>query len=191
MPLAWSGPAPPKATNVKSRASSPTVDGDDADRIRHVLVRHLNDGLRRLLDSHAERRAKLRQFLMRLVSVQPHFSREEVVRVEPAQHQVRVGDRYVIAALVVANGSGVCSGALRADAQEASFVDPGDAAAAGADRRKIDERRRDRESPLDLVVRVVRNLPLPHDSDIATRAAHVERHKVLVMRQFPEKSAPR
>ena len=106
-----------------------------------------------------------------------------------AQHEVRVGDRDLFAALVVANRPGVRPGALRADAQEAALVDPGDAAAAGADRGEVDERRGNRQPPLDLVVGVVGDLPVPHDADVTARAAHVERDEVFVPGQLAEEAA--
>ena len=69
---------------------------------------------------------------------------EEVVGVDAAEHDVRVGDGRLGAALAVADGRGVGARALRADAQRAARVEPGDRAAAGADREDLDHRREHR-----------------------------------------------
>ena len=58
---------------------------------------------------------------------------EEVVRVEPPQREIGVGDGDLLAAGVVADRAGIGPGALRADAEETALVDPGDRAAARAD----------------------------------------------------------
>ena len=70
--------------------------------------------------------------------VQAHLAAQEVVRVQVAQHQVRVGDGGLPASEAVADGPGVGPRALRADLDQSQVVDAGDAAAAGPDLDEVD-----------------------------------------------------
>src|SRR5437764_386042 len=70
--------------------------------------------------------------------------------------------------------------ATRADSQEAARVDPGDRAAAGADRLDVDQRHRRRQAPLDLVFGRVSLRAVDEDPDVGARAAHVEREHVAL-----------
>ena len=82
------------------------------------------------------------------------------------------------AAAAVAGRAGLRARALRADAQEAAGVDPGDRAAARADRLDVDQRHRGRDAPFDLVLGRVALLAVDEDADVGARAAHVEREHV-------------
>ena len=74
----------------------------------------------------------------RRVDVELHLAAEEAVGVEVAEHGRRIGDGRALAAAPVARRAGVGAGALWADPQQAARVDPGDRAAAGADRSHVD-----------------------------------------------------
>ena len=66
--------------------------------------------------------------------IERHAPAVEIVRIEIAEHDAGVGHRRLVAAAAVAGRPRHGAGALRADAQQAAGVDPGDRAAAGADR---------------------------------------------------------
>ena len=92
------------------------LDGQDPDRVRHVLVAHPHHG------AGGER------------PVERELAAEEECGIEPAEREVRIGDRRLLAAAPVAGRSrdGAC--ALRPDLEEAAGVDPSDRAAARPDR---------------------------------------------------------
>ena len=81
----------------------------------------------------------------------------------------------------VAGGAGIGAGALRADPQHAAVVDPGDRAAARADRDDVEHRRADRQA-VDLAFRGERGAAVLHQADVGRGAAHVEGDQVLEAR---------
>ena len=94
---------------------------------------------------------------------------------QPAEDQVRVGHRGLLAATAVAGRAGVGARALRADAQRAAAVDPRDRAAARADRVDVDHRQADGQ-PGDLALdgQLGLGAALGEEERVAARAAHVE-----------------
>ena len=70
-------------------------------------------------------------------------SSEQMGTAQASEHHVRVGDRRAISASAVAGRAGLGARARRADAQRAARIDPGDAAAARAHLRQIDDRHAD------------------------------------------------
>ena len=106
---------------------------------------------------------------------------EERAGPDGADHDMRVGRRGLGAALAVAGRPGIGAGALRADAQHAAIVDPGDRAAAGADRDDVEHRRADRQA-VDLAFRGERRPSVLHQADVGRGAAHVEGDQVLEAR---------
>ena len=64
--------------------------------------------------------------------IQRHRPAQKIIRIEITKNEIGIGHRRQRAAETVAGWPGAGSGALRADLQQAQFVDPGDAAAAGA-----------------------------------------------------------
>ena len=85
----------------------------------------------------AVRRASLWR-ARRGVDVEGDLARRGSTRVEAAEDEVGVGDGRVGAAAAVAGRTRVGAGAVRTDAEHAAGVDPGDAAAAGADLDEVD-----------------------------------------------------
>ena len=83
------------------------------------------------------------------------------------------------AAVAVAGRPGPRAGALRADPQHAALVDPGDRAAAGADRADVDHRDLDRHAPFDLEGGGEALLAADHGRDVGRGAAHVERDQMV------------
>ncbi len=92
-----------------------------------------------------------------------------------------VGDGGLAAAFAVAGRPRIGAGALRADPQHAAVVDPGDRAAARADRDDVEDGRADRQ-PVDLAFRGERRLSVLHQADVGRGAAHVEGDEVLEAR---------
>ena len=76
--------------------------------------------------------------------VKGDFAAEEIVRVEPSQYEVGVGDRGLRPALAIADRPGVGSGALGTNPQDAAGIYPGDGPAACADFYEVDYWRADR-----------------------------------------------
>ena len=115
---------------------------DQVERVDHRGVRDLDDAVRRLVTSRpsgfAQRSSIARA---RALDVEADLAAEEVVGVEPAEHDVRVGDGRLGAAAPVADRAGVGARAPRADAQQPARVDPRDRAAARADLDEVDDRR--------------------------------------------------
>ena len=86
------GPAPPNAISASSRMSSPALDGDQPDRVGHVLV----GDLARWPAPWRADRARSRRPTRATASlarrdVQRHVATQEVVGVQPAQDEVGVG----------------------------------------------------------------------------------------------------
>ncbi len=104
--------------------------------------------------------------------------------VEPAQQQVGVGDRGLLAAAPVARRPRVGARRARAHAQGAARVAPGDRAAAGADRVHVDHRQRERAAA-HLAPVPDRRRAAADQRHVAGGAAHVEPHRVAAGRAAP------
>ena len=74
------------------------------------------------------------------VGLQRQLAAGEIGGVEIAEHDRGVGDGRLGAAAAIAGGAGLGAGRARADAQATRAVDPGDAAAAGAQRHDVEHR---------------------------------------------------
>ena len=120
---------------------------DEADRVRHVLVCDPDGRQRRGFGREAQRVAEPGEGVARGGRVDLHPAAEEVVRVEPAEHEIRVGRRRLGSALAVCDRARLGAGAPRPHVQEAALVEPADRASAGADRRHRDAGDADRGSP--------------------------------------------
>src|SRR5207302_8634423 len=73
-------------------------------------------------------------------------STQQMILAQPLQQNVRVGDSGMYSADAVAGRPWFRARALGADSQHAAAVEPGDAAASGADGMHIDCRRLDRQA---------------------------------------------
>ena len=78
-----------------------------ADGVGHVAVDDGEHAFGRLVLVHAEGLGKLRQRLVGPLGRESHLAAEEVVGIQPAEHEVGVGDRGRIAAPAVAGGAGL------------------------------------------------------------------------------------
>ena len=156
-------------------------------RARDVLVDHLVNAPRGAQDVHAKRACDLGIHQRpRVRRVERHFAAEERRRVEKAEQQVGIGQSRMHATLAVADRARTRAGAARPDAQCATLVDIGQAAAARADLDHVDHRNLDRQAAafLELVhsrhfqlVALLRRAVMD-EAALGRRAAHVERQHV-------------
>ena len=152
-PRACSGPAPPKAMSAKLARVEPAVDRDQPDRVGHVLVGDVARPRARLLGASSPRRvAERRRARARAASRSSAIApAEEVRRVEPAEHEVGVGHGRLGRRRGRRRRARGRRPALRGPTcSRPPRVDPGDRAAAGADRRDRDARDGDREAEGEL-----------------------------------------
>ena len=111
-----------------------------------------------------------------------------IVAAAPARAIVRLSPHATDGSPHPATGSPDAP-SLPPDAQEPAPVDPGDAATAGADGGDVDRRNRYGKAELNLEVSRIANSAAADQADVATRAPHVEGHKVLKPDKLPEEVA--
>jgi hypothetical protein len=113
-----------------------------------------------------------------------HLAAEEVIRIEPAEHQVGVGHGGFGAAEAVADRPGLRAGTARSDLhQSGRRLDPRDRSAARADLDHVDDRHFQRQSgALDeaahapgLEIELVMRRTVLHQAHLGGGPAHVER----------------
>ena len=155
------------------------ADRDQADGVGHVRVGDLDDRLGGLQRLEPERladgpRARARRRAASSVIAPPISS-------EPRRPSTTLASVFVglVVAAAVARRARVGAGRLRAVAQRAGLVDPGQRAAAGADRQHLDRREADRVAVLDEPLLRDPLLALVDERDVGARAAHVEADRVL------------
>ena len=101
-------------------------------------------------------------------------------RIEAAQNHLRISYGRLLAAFAIAGRAGIGAGRARADAKGAAFIDIGDGAAAGANRRQIDHRREDGIAAHHGVARVHdAHFAAWHDTDIGRSATNIDRNQIL------------
>ena len=105
--------------------------------------------------------------------VEPDAPAEEARWIERSEDEVRVRHRRGFAAPSVGRGPGIRAGALRADRERAEPVDPGDAAAAGADREDVALREVHGVSGR-VATKPHLRVAVDDEAHIGGRAAHVE-----------------
>ena len=153
-------------------------DRDLAHGERHLGDRDIDDRLRRAGRAHRERIGDLLQDPQgRGLGVERHLTAEEIIRIEPPQHEIRVGDRRLGSPAAVAYRPGIGTRALRADLERSDLVDPGDAAAARTHLDQIDHRHHDRVAArvsADVVARGHGGLAFAYQARLGGGAAHIE-----------------
>ena len=190
---ACSGPAPPNAISAKSRGSRPRSTA--ISRIAFAMfssavrTRGQRRGLGRA--GRARRRARRRRSRAAL-GVERHRAAEEVVRVEPAEHQVGVGQR-----------SARCRPCRRRPGPARPRRSAARRAAGRPCRSRRSSRRRRRscctatQGMLTGMPNATWNSlayccsPLEHEADVAARAAHVEREDATGCRAARRRSGRR
>ena len=165
----------------------PLLDGQRADRLRHLGVRHVADALGQLARLEPQLAAQLRDRRARRLDVERHRAAREAALVHAAEHEVGVGDGRPRAAAAVARGSRVGAGALRPDAQ-AARLGVGQRAAARPDRVDVDDRHHQRE-PLQLGLRGDVRGAVDDERDVEARPAHVDADQVAPPEQASERDA--
>ena len=117
------------------------LDRHLAHQVGHVRVDDLDDSPRGLDDVQAQRRGDaLGDRLAGALDVEPRAAAKEVGRVQPAQHQVGVGDRGLRAARAVADRARLRARAGRSDREHALRAHARDTPAAGADGVHVEHR---------------------------------------------------
>ena len=157
-------------------------DCDLADRGHHVLGGDREHACRGLAPVHLQRRGELVKCGLGTRGLELHRAAEEVVRVEVAEHQCRVGHGGLGAPASVAGGSRVSARAARPDAHEAASVHPGDRAAASTDRVDVDAGETgDVSGELGANPALVGegDLPVAHQADVEARPAGVDHDQVI------------
>ena len=125
----------------------------------------------------------------RAVGVENHLAAEKIVGIEPAEHDVGVGDGRFRAAAAITDRPGIGARALRPDLERTDVVSPGDAAAAGADLDHVDHRQHDRMAAgvaADVIAGRQRRLAVAHQACLRGRAAHVERNHIGKAKLFAD-----
>src|SRR4029079_10977033 len=143
------------------------LDGQDPDRVRHVLVANPHHGGCGLELGVLEPLSQSSQGAGGERPVERELSAEEECGIEPAEHEVRVGDRRLLAAAAVAGRSRNGASALRPDLEEAAGRDPSHLAAARPDRPRRDAWHADWEAELELEVGRIERLALEGHADNA------------------------
>ena len=83
--------------------------------------------------------------------IQPgQFAADRTVQIDPSQHQIGVGDRGPVIAEAIGDRTGVGTGALRPNLQQAATIDMGNRATTRADGRYLDHRRANHRTEIDL-----------------------------------------
>ena len=168
------------------------LDRVDACRGRHVLVDQLVNPPGRAHRLEAERPADPRfDRARRGRGIEAHLAAEKELRVEIAEHQIGIGHGRLVAALPVAGRARIGAGAVRPDLEQPEAVDPGDAAAAGADLDHLDHRHLDRQAAALLEAVLAVDLEICRDQGFAMLdqaglgggAAHVEREQARAVDQ--------
>ena len=181
---AWSGPAPPKATRVKSRGSWAPLHRDGADRAHHVGDHHPDRPVRGSFHLASELACDACERPRGPVAVQGHPPAEQPSTRQPAEQQVGVGDGRGGSAPTVAGRAGVRPRALRPDLEQSIPVEPGDGAAARPDRLYVDAREPDRKAGHRTLEGDVRP-QVPHQRDVRAGPAHVEGDEIAGTRAAP------
>ena len=167
-------PAPPKDTSVNSRGSSPanTVRSRIASAITELATRNIPAAVANALSPSSPARTPITRSAA--ARVEPHPPAEEELGVEQAEHDVRVGHRRAARRRARRTPRRArrprSAGPTRSEPPRA---DPADRAAAGADRRDVDHRRRQRLAVEELQRRGA-HLAAVHEPDVGARPAHVE-----------------
>ena len=158
------------------------ADRDQADALDHLRVHHAMDTERRVLHRQSEwsRDAPL-DGSARQRRIERHGTAGEIGGIEPAKHDRCVGDGGFLAATPVAGGAWLGARRMRADTQPAGAIEPGDGAAAGADRIHIDHRHAHR-IPGDVALRADHRFAAFHQRDVAGGAADIDGDEVAAPR---------
>ena len=165
----------------------PAVGRHEAERLRHVRVRDIDDALRDALAGEAERLGERVERAAGRLDVQLQVAGEKELGRETPEHDVRVGRRRLRSATAVAGGARVGAGAARPHLEDPGRVDPGEAAAARPDRARVDHRQRDRHAVLELLEVREGRLGARQQAGLEAGAAHVTGDQVTQADRLAER----
>ena len=165
----------------------PLLDGDRPHRVRHLRVDDREHPLGELGRPEPDLAPRPSERALGRALVERHPAAEEVARVEPAEEEVRVGHGRLRSAAPVAGRARIGAGALRPDAQ-AARLEPGERAAAGADRVDVDERHQHGQA-LELGLGRDGRLAVDDEAEVERRAAHVDAEQVAPAGRAGERRA--
>ena len=145
-----------------------------ADRARHLVVRNAHDRRRHVHRIEPERLAeRFGEDGFDLPEIGFSLDPEEFLRIEPSEHEVRVGDRRLGAAAPVADRPRMGARAARPDAQHAVLAEVGDRAAARADGVHVHHRHVHRHRVFDFKFGGHLRHAVEDQSDVGRGPAHV------------------
>jgi len=156
---------------------APAFGGDPLDGAHDAHLSEADHAVGDLLDHEAKPGGQRLQRPAGRLRVHRHAPAEKSVRPERAAHQMGVRHCRPVAAAPVAGRPRRRAGGVRADAQQAAVIDPGDGAAAGPDRHDVDHRRLHRQA-VDAGHGGKLGPAVGDQRDIGAGAAHVERDQV-------------
>ena len=160
---------------------APALGRDELDGAHDVGVGELQCRGSGLLDAQRKALGQRLEGAACGFAVELHTAAEEGTRPDRADDDMGVGGRGLGAAAAITGRAGIGAGALRADAQHAAIVDPGERAAAGAHGNDVEHGRADRQA-VDLGLGGQRGPAILHQADVGRGATHVEGDEILVAR---------
>ena len=173
--------APPPATSTASRGSIPRPSVMSSIARTMCSVASRSTAIAASSTVRFSRAADVAlQRLPRGVHVERDRATEEVAGIDVPEHDRRVGDRRAHAAARVTGRARIGARAARPDAKQAALVDPGDAAAAGADALDVDRREPGEVAlvlPAEPRLARPRDPTVAHEADVVARAAGVGDHR--------------
>ena len=169
-----------EVTRVKAAAYGLLLD-----LLNHIVVHDIDDAECRLVEILPQRLTDmLHDRLFREVLANLHATTEQL-RAQSPEDDVRIGDRRLRAAAVVARRTRHSPRTLRANAEEATLIDIGDGAATCANRAHIDHRHH-RGVTADLRVEQMLHtgLEVGQHGDIGRCTANIEGDDILNIREL-------
>ena len=179
--------------NGVKRPGAAEGEQDEVARVAPALQRHQPDGAGHLVVGHAhdggggrdriERQMRadlLVDDVVHLVEPSAAFHAEQRIRIQPAEEEIGVGDRGLLAPAAVGDGAGLGARALRSHVKNARARHASDRAAAGADGVDVDHGHAHGQTVAHLLVGAHRGRPAHDHADVEAGAAHVARDHVGV-----------
>ncbi len=195
------GPGTPEPNQHEVPGVVSTLDGHQSKGVHHRGVGNLDNSVRRAFDRQAEWfRTSLANRLASTRKVKRHFATGKVVRVEPAKHQVGVGNSRFSTAKAIANRPGFGSCRMRPNPQRPAGIDPRYRTTTGTYFDEVHDRspnrvaRRSTERPGAVLCRAANTVILRHmglsiadEAGLGGRTAHVERYDIRVPQRRSER----
>ena len=171
-----SGPAPPKPISVKLRGSMPLAT-EFALMASAILLLMIFRTPSAALSMESPSGSAIRFSIALYDSAASIFdvAAEEMLGIEPSQHDLRVGDGRLLSALTVASRAWHGARRARTDPERAAGIDVGDRSSAGADRVDVDHRHENRKRGHLGVSRVLDSEPaVLDDADVGGGASDID-----------------